>query len=603
MGRWLRMSTTIWGSFQGASPSYIRPYIEVSWTQNVANNTSTVTASLYFHRYTNNYWSYNEYTDSRGHSSTFKIGDSTVTQIRPFNLSKSKPPNRELIWTRTQTVNHNSSGTGSVYISAGGNTNVNPARYSFGQTVTLPTIARETTLNSASIAGNLVDNTANTVNLSVTRRHSSYTMDYEIYAGNTRISRLTGEGVRTSLTLTQSMVNSIINTMPNSVTRNLQLRVTTRNSSGNQVGSTQTRNFSVRLDNNSTRPTISQVSTSVAGDGHDSTIGRYVQGISRLAASFRVDWGRGASGRSRSMDLNGSNFGSGALSNATYSGTSTRLTVSGNRTLTMTAVNSRGQTVSVTRTINVMAYQVPVISTFTGTRSTTNSTTIVLNRATTFNSLGGLNKQTVKIERRRAGTSKWIEIWSLTTTSPVNSSTNSTDNATTHSYDFKFTVTDQFGSRATAELTVSTAGVLLAYNEDKGVGVGKFHEKGVLDVGGDVYVAGDIKINGDSIVGSGSNANGQWVRLHDGTQICWGASVGEIETQTTSGSLFMSSGFLLTYARPFIGSPAVYVGTRGSNASWATTGSVTHTATFVYLMGTSNGMKANIGYQAIGRWK
>ena len=354
---------TIWGSFDGASTSYIRPYIEVDWEQNLANNTSTVTASLYFRRYTTNYWSYNELTNSNGHSCTFRVGSSTQTQIRPFNLQTESPPNGVLIWTRTQTVSHNSSGNATVNISANGNTNVNPQHYSFGETITLPQIPRETTIDSVSIDGTLSPNTTQGVTWSVSRKHSSYTMDYQIYAGTQRVYNILNRDVVSSVTLSTTRVNEIIETMPTVTTRTLQLRVITRDSSGKQVGTTQTKNFSVSLNNTNTRPSLTYIQANVAGNGTDSSKGIFVQGISRLYASFVTNAGYGASIKSRSITVSGQSFGSEFSTDANrFDGNSSVLNKTGSLTVTYTATNSRDQTRSATRTITVLAYSPPRIS-------------------------------------------------------------------------------------------------------------------------------------------------------------------------------------------------------------------------------------------------
>lgn len=488
------MSTTIWGSFDGASTAHVRPYIEVSWEQNLVKNTSTVTASLYFHRYTSNYWSYNEMTNSNGHSCTFRIGNSTQTQIRPFNLQTNSPPNRVLIWTRTQTVSHNSSGSASVNISANGNTNVNPQYYSFGETITLPQIPRETTINSVSIDGTLSPGTSQGVTLSVDRKHSSYTMDYQIYAGSKQISNTTNQGVRTSLTLTSGLVNNVINTMPTTTKRTLQLRVITRDSSGKQVGTTQTKNFSVSLNNTNTRPTLTFVRAEVAGSGTDSSKGIFVQGVSRLYASFVTDAGHGASIKDRSITVSGQSFGSEFNTDANrFDGNSNVLNKTGNLTVTYKATNSRDQTTSTTRTISVLAYSPPAITIFTGSRDSSNSSTISLRRATDFSSLGGVNSQSATIERKRSTSSSWSEIWNLTTSGNINNTTTSTGNSETVSYDFRLTVTDDFGNTATSVITVASAKVLMHYLKNDSIGIGRYSQgQAQLEVGGDVIVDGNI---------------------------------------------------------------------------------------------------------------
>ncbi|MCJ0598046.1 DUF859 family phage minor structural protein, partial [Enterococcus cecorum] len=56
------------------------------------------------------------------------------------------------------------------------------------------------------------------------------------------------------------------------------------------------------------------------------------------------------------------------------------------------------------------------------------------------------------------------------------------------------------------QASISTAKVLLDFNRDIGVGIGKMHERGALDVGGDMYVSGTLDsttINGRAIKQNG----------------------------------------------------------------------------------------------------
>ncbi len=657
------MSHTIWGSFDGALTQYIRPYIEVSWTQNVANNTSTVTANLYFHRYTNNYWSYNELTNSNGHSSTFRVGNSTLTQIRPFNLQNENPPNRVLVWSRTQTITHNANGSGSVNISASGNTNVNPQHYSFGETVTLPQIPRQTTINSVSIGGALSPSTSQTVSLSVDRKHSSYVMDYQIYAGGTRIRNLTNQGVLTSISLSDTHVNNIINTMSSVTSRNLELRVTTKDSSGNQIGVPESKTFNVSLNDANTRPSFTHVRTEIAGTGHDHDIGVFVQSISRLYASFVVDAGYGASIRSRNISVDGQTFGSQYSSGAPerYHGNSSVLTRTGNRTVTFSATNSRNQTHSITRTISVSAYSTPRIVNFRGARNGSTPTTVALTRRVEWSALSGDNSLTLVVSRKQSSGTSWTNVSTQTNASGlVTSNVASSGNAETIAYDFRIVVTDQFGNTATSTITVPSAKVLMHYLRDDSIGIGRYSQnEAELEVGGsiradsrlmvgtasnedsfvmgqfsagssylysqsgghllidskikgggNIYLAGnDVLINTDEtpynspIIESGSNSNGNYVKYYDGTMICWDTEISAADSSTPSAGIYRSNQITVDFPQEFVGRPAVHCGTDAA-LSWSTTPVINNSHFRYQTLNTIAISSAfNIHYTAIGRWR
>lgn len=109
-----------------------------------------------------------------------------------------------------------------------------------------------------------------------------------------------------------------------------------------------------------------------------------------------------------------------------------------------------------------------------------------------------------------------------------------------------------------------------------------------------------------AVIERGSNANGDYVRYADGTQICWG-SVG-LATAGTTGS----SGIAGLYRTPItITWPAQFVGTpRGSGAGvdnslngWAALNAVTTTTgTIQYYSATATLTALSVSWLAVGRW-
>ena len=93
---------------------------------------------------------------------------------------------------------------------------------------------------------------------------------------------------------------------------------------------------------------------------------------------------------------------------------------------------------------------------------------------------------------KRSSVSTWTD-WrdGPATSGSITSTISVTGMAETISYDFKMVVEDEFGNTATSVTTVSTAKVLMSYNKDIGVGIGKIHERGALDVSGKLYINGE----------------------------------------------------------------------------------------------------------------
>lgn len=108
-----------------------------------------------------------------------------------------------------------------------------------------------------------------------------------------------------------------------------------------------------------------------------------------------------------------------------------------------------------------------------------------------------------------------------------------------------------------------------------------------------------------AIIERGSNANGEYVRYADGTQICWGTAPA-ITTPTAAGSGFQSSAIAtVTYPSFFSGAPKVlpagrYAGT--GNRAWVTSNAVgASTFSCVAHSFHSNG-NCFVDYTAIGPW-
>ncbi|WP_459593362.1 DUF859 family phage minor structural protein, partial [Enterococcus cecorum] len=75
----------------------------------------------------------------------------------------------------------------------------------------------------------------------------------------------------------------------------------------------------------------------------------------------------------------------------------------------------------------------------------------------------------------------------------------------TKSYDIRVTLSDKL-NQMVVTASISTAKTLISYHKDVGVGIGKMHERGALDVGGDMYVSGTLDsttINGRAIKQNG----------------------------------------------------------------------------------------------------
>ncbi|UXC20002.1 hypothetical protein [Comamonas squillarum] len=121
---------------------------------------------------------------------------------------------------------------------------------------------------------------------------------------------------------------------------------------------------------------------------------------------------------------------------------------------------------------------------------------------------------------------------------------------------------------------------------------------------------GGLNMNGNAVVARGINANGEYVRFGDGTQICWRAS-GTSTIASAAGSLFVNGSSLgpLDWPVPFSAPPQeVFTGQKLDGTAghcWAAAtsrGTATQTGSFQLFRATSStdGFYAQI--MGVGRW-
>lgn len=399
--------------------------------------------------------------------------------------------------TRDIWVGHNSDGTKTYSYSGSFNIAITYSgswisTLSDSGSITLPRIPRQSSLTSASMNANLKPNTANQINISISSQ-TNFGHWFDVYYGSTRITSYQSTGKPSSLALTASEVNEILS-LANSTTKpTLNIRMSTRDGS-TQIGSTVSKNLTATVDS-SVSPSISSHSTSVAGSGYDKTINKYVQGISRVAGSFSRSAGYGASISESKITIektDGSNQQVISSNNGTIS---TAISGSGNFRAVAYVRDSRGRTTTNTNTFTVEPYTQPKINSFTTVRPGESGTTVNVGYSGSWSILGGSNKLTVTIERKQGDTTSFVNVKSETLTSGSFSKTTNADSIREDkSYLFRLTIRDQFGSEATSERSIGTAKTVFAINKNLGVGIGKRHEQGELDVAGDVFFEGNIEL-------------------------------------------------------------------------------------------------------------
>lgn len=85
----------------------------------------------------------------------------------------------------------------------------------------------------------------------------------------------------------------------------------------------------------------------------------------------------------------------------------------------------------------------------------------------------------------------------------------------------------------------------------------------------------DLELGSVNVVERGSNANGEYVRFADGTQICTRNGLSSAVTFAATGSIFQSGALTWTYPASFAAAPSVSATERGGiGNTWAGLGAV-----------------------------
>lgn len=448
----------------------------------------------------------------------------------------------------------------------------------------LDPIVRNSTLESISINNStLASGYTRTLTAKVNKKNSNSNDILQLFDGGKFLAEW--QNLRhgeQQLTLSSDQVNAIIQQMGTSTSKKLQAKLSSRyrNDVKKFIGGYSTQEFTVYLSSNESRPRVLNTVVSIYGNGKDKDIGQYIQGKSRAVVSFSVTGGTNSTVTNASATISdgGKEESFGSLQGSQFSGVTPVITSSGSVTIRMSVTNSRGETATETRSIDVMNYAPPKINSFTATR---NGTNININYSGVFHNLGTynstphswnsnyVNNNSIRmvLKSKESSKSNFSTVGSQRTRNTGTSFSESYDVTnfdTTKSYDLRLEVTDGFFT-VSSQVSVSTGKVLFSFKKDIGIGVGKYHQNGVLDIEGNVYVNGTLNatylnvrnfsphqinvtgsintedsisaekyivadevlagrrmtVGANEVISSGSNNNGMYTKFYDGTLICW----------------------------------------------------------------------------------
>lgn len=336
----MALSGTIEGSIHSG---HYRLRISWSATQNISNNTSTITAKMYLVQDPS--WSLNIKTRS---NSCSIAGVSTAFTSPAIS---SNGGSTILLGTVSRTVNHAADGTRNVAISATFNiqATISGTRYetiSASATVTLDTIARVSgfSLSSSSVV------LGNAIGITINRLSSSFTHRIKYIWGQKNGTIATGVTTSHQWTVPLDFANDI----PHGTSGTCHVIVETMN--GSTVIGSVTKTFTGTVPTNIV-PSISSVTISDPSGSVPTSIGQYVKGKSTLKVVTDAYGSYGSTISSYRVQVNG----------LSYSGqdvTTGVIDTSGTLSVVVTVTDTRGRTTSLTKNITVHDYHTPIISTF-----------------------------------------------------------------------------------------------------------------------------------------------------------------------------------------------------------------------------------------------
>lgn len=506
------------GTFTTTIASYL--FLDLKWSvlsQDIPNNRSRVRLTLELRHTGSGIW--------------FSAPKNGVLQGSSFTYTSGfSGSGTRVLQTRDIWVNHNSDGTRTQNFNATFDLNITyqgtyRGRQSVSGNATLPTIPRSSEVTAFSMASNLQISTGNSVNVRLNVYSDSFRFDVALRYGSTTIATWNNQNfthnTSRSLSLSTGQVDDLLSAMRNTTSGTVTIRVQTKSGSGgSNIGSVQTRNATATVHSNVT-PTATGLSVSIRGDGRDKTINHYVQGISRADASFTGSARGGAGVSSRSIVIRRQSDNGNTHTINSGSGSTGTLSLSGTYSVVATVTDTRGRTASTSDTFTVQSYTSPRITNFRVHRDTETPTTVSVNRSGSHSPISGsLNPLSIIIESRQ-GSGNWEEVdTSTNTTGSFSGSFTHSVYEVTLSYDFRIRITDSFNNSAEAVDTVSTQKVLFDKHKDIGIGIGKIHEQGALDIAEGVFFSGvqqDLSLT-DLPDGDGSKA--YWANLTNGTYMC-----------------------------------------------------------------------------------
>lgn len=452
----------------------------IDWSAKANNdaNTSTVTANLFLKK------AIYESTVTIATTGTWDCSLTVNGESTSSSVYKSISGDWVLMLSKTVTVPHNADGTKTITISGAGwgpsGTAYSGKAAEGSGSVTLETIPRASSLS----VGTLTLGSANSI--TITAAASGFRHDVYLNVGSKNVCML-HDVLAGEYSITPTLTD-FAPQITKAVSGTGTLILYTYNAGWTaQVGS-KAYTITVNVPS-SVVPSISSVTIAEATSGLASKFGAYIQNKSKLSVSVSASGSYGSSISRYETTIGGTVY-------RDRSFTSDILVGAGSINVMTKVVDSRGRSVSVTKTVTVLAYSAPKISTMTVGRINTDGgadeegNRLALRLAYSIAPLGEKNDHMLTVRYKKAAESyatitneeaAWIYDDTLKYTSAP-------DISPDYSYVVQVTLADYFGA-TTVEADLHTSGSILDFLADgTGVAIGKAAENSEqLDVAWPIF--------------------------------------------------------------------------------------------------------------------
>lgn len=462
--------------------SYSNRSVTLKWTatQSVANNTSTISWELV----------------GSGSSSGWVVVSElkvTIDGSQAYYRSSDKHTNcynGTKLASGTKTITHSSDGTKSFTIKVEAGIYNWAINKSGSKTFTLNTIARASSISSASNV-----TLGNTCSVKWTPASSSfkYKVKFAIGSWSHTTDYISPKTTSAYTYIGYTIPLTVANQLPKSTTGTMTAYLYTYNGT-TQIGSKASKTFTVTIPS-TVIPTLGTVTASIVNSN-----------------SVINSWGVAVAGYTKvKIEATASGSYSSTISSFTISGgysttqngtslsyTGSAITSSGSKTFTVVAKDSRSRSSAskTTSAITFYSYSKPTISSFTAVRSGSNAKKVIVKGNWSYSSVNGKNAVTATLQYKKSTASNWTNYGTIDRNTNV---TLTTDFNETYSYNFRLVVKDSLNQSAQEEAFVSTIAVLMDFRAGgKGLGIGKIAESDNLEVALNSIFIGDVYIKIDS---------------------------------------------------------------------------------------------------------